>query len=255
MRVTPFVAALCLSFLPQQSASPIVRDPQALALLQASVRTMGGKVPSDSVASGSITIVAGSQTSVGTIRILTHATWNTSEQIILSDRTQTTIFSEGNANQTENNIVSKFSMERAASSQSLCFPLPFFAGALDNSDEAIQYIGAETLEQGAAQHIQIRNTFSSNPRLQQVSDATVADIWLDATTGLPLKISMVRRDGHGPSVPQIPLDYYYSNYQLISGVYYPFQIDISLNGTPWTRISITSVQFSVGLSDSDFIVQ
>jgi len=43
----------------QQTAAPVTRDPQAVALMQASVRTMGGKVPSDSVATGTITIVAG----------------------------------------------------------------------------------------------------------------------------------------------------------------------------------------------------
>jgi hypothetical protein len=239
----------------QQTAPIVQRDPQAVAILQASLKAMGGTVPKDSVATGSIAIVAGSLTTNGTIRVLTRATRDTSEQLTIPGLTRTIIFSEGDAIQTENSTVTSFSMERAATSQSLCFPLPFLSGVLANGDESIRYIGAETLGQLAVQHLQMRNTYASTPKLQQVADPTVANIWLDSATGLPQKISVVRQDATGPAVPRFLLDYYFSNYQIVSGTYYPFQINISLNGTPWTTITISGVKFNTGLSESDFPVE
>src|SRR2546429_7725110 len=56
------------------------RDPQAVALLQASVASMG-ILPADSVATGTLTISAGSSIETGKIRILTRGTDQTSEEI------------------------------------------------------------------------------------------------------------------------------------------------------------------------------
>src|ERR1700687_4223002 len=96
MRVAPFIATFLLfsshAFL-QQPPPPVTRDAQAVTLLQTSVGAMGGNVPSDSVATGSIKIVAGSQTSTGTIRILTRGTDQSSEQITLPEATRTVTYS------------------------------------------------------------------------------------------------------------------------------------------------------------------
>jgi hypothetical protein len=49
------------------SAAP-VRDPQAVAALRQAFAAMGGRLPADTVATGTITIVEGSRTETGTIR-------------------------------------------------------------------------------------------------------------------------------------------------------------------------------------------
>src|SRR5207244_9922593 len=53
----------------------------ALAVLQGAFAAMGGSVPSDSTANGTVTTVAGSQTESGSVIILTRGTDQTSEQI------------------------------------------------------------------------------------------------------------------------------------------------------------------------------
>jgi len=63
------------------SSQPPVRDPQAFALLQASATAMAASTPSDSVATGSVTLVAGSSTDQGTIRILTKGNAETAVQV------------------------------------------------------------------------------------------------------------------------------------------------------------------------------
>jgi hypothetical protein len=236
-----------------QSASVVQRDPQATALLQSSLRAMGGSVPSDSVANGTVVIVAGSLTTSGTIRILTRGTDQTSEQLSLPQSAETTVYSRGAANATANGTTQVLSLERTASCQSAVFPLPFLAAAFVNPDEAIQYIGLETLGQSQAQHIRVWNTFNSNPTLLFLSKVTTTDIWLDASTNLPRQISFVRRDGGG-SAPKIAFSISYSGYQNSGGVQYPRQISESLNGTPWTTITILSVALNTGLTDTDFSV-
>jgi len=238
----------------QQSASVVTRDPQATALLQSAVHSMGGNVPTDSVATGNVVVVAGSLTTSGTIRILTRGTDQTSEQFSLSQSTDTTVYSRGAANATTYGKTESLSLERTASCQSAVFPLPFLAAALTNSDEAIQYIGLETLGQAQVRHIHTWNTYNSNPSLQFLSDFTITDIWLDASTNLPLTISFTRRDGSGAQ-PKIPIAFSYSDFQSANGVLYPYQIQESVNGTHWATITIQSVALNTGLIDADFPVR
>jgi hypothetical protein len=215
---------------------------------------MGGTVPQDSVATGNVIIVAGSQTSTGTIRILTRGTSQTSEQILLPDSSAAVTYSGGIANQEINSITTSLSLQRAATSQSVCFPLPFLTGALANSDISVEYVALEALNQESVQHLRLQNSFASQPDFHQLAEFAVFDVWLDASNALPLRISFIRRDGGG-SAPRIPVDAYFTSYKTVSGIAYPSQIGISLNGTPWTTITISSVTFNTGLTDSSFSVQ
>jgi hypothetical protein len=256
MRVASLFISACL-FLFQsamQTATPVQRDPQAVALLQSSVKAMGGTVPADSVATGNVTIVAGSQTSTGTIRILTRGTSQSSEQITLPQSSYSVTYSGGLADETINSATASVPFERTVTSQSVCFPLPFLASALANSDEAIQYVGLETVGEQSFQHIRIQNTFASQPILQKFAEFTIFDVWLDASTSLPHRISFIRRNGSG-TAPRIPMDAYFSDYKTTSGAAYPTQINLSLNGTPWTTITINTVAFNTGLTDSNFSIQ
>src|SRR3970282_1368534 len=71
---------------------PLQRDPQAVAILQQSVAAMGGVVPSDSVATGTVVLVAGSKTEKGTIRILTRSLNQTAERIVTPEGQRAVIY-------------------------------------------------------------------------------------------------------------------------------------------------------------------
>lgn len=75
------------------------RDPQALAILQQSLVAMGGTVPMDSVATGTVVLVAGSLTENGTIRIVTRGSDQTAEQIQTSAGSRLVIYSRGFASE------------------------------------------------------------------------------------------------------------------------------------------------------------
>jgi len=214
---------------------------------------MGAAVPPDSVATGSITVVAGSKTDTGTIRTLTRGLDQTDEEIDFSTEHRAVIYSRAYANEIQGTSTKSLPLELVVTSQSANSPLHLIAGALNNPDLAAQYIGLENLDGASVHHIRIWNTFSSQPDLRSLAEFTAQDIWVDGTTYLPRKLSYERRAGSG-AVPHIRMEVYYSNYQNVSGVLYPFLVQKSLNGTPWATIAIQNVALNTGLSDSDFPV-
>ena len=96
--------------------------------------------------------------------------------------------------------------------------------------------------------------YASQPDQQFLAAFTVRDIWIDAKTNLPAKIAYSLRAGSG-AVPSMAVEVTFSDYRAVSGVLYPFQISESLNGTPWLSITISSVSFNTGLTDSTFLIQ
>lgn len=230
------------------------RDPQALSLLEASIKTMGGATPADSTATGTVTQTIGAESQQGTIQLLTKGTNQSSEAINLPNFTQTTAFASWMGSQATGSAAPQdISAQLAASSQTAIFPLPLIAGAVANADESFQYLGVETIGARSAQHIRIWNTFASKTRLQFLAALTSRDIWLDAVSNFPIKISFTQQSAIG-AVPKLLIELVFSNYTQSSGIAYPEQIAKSINGTPYLTISIQSMVFNTGLTDSNFPV-
>jgi hypothetical protein len=237
---------------PAATTSSPQRDPQAVAVLQKSVSVMGA-LPSDSTAIGNVTTVAGSLTQQGTITILTRGSTQTSIQFQMPNNPWTVVFANGQANRVETSQTTVYPLELAASSQCLYFPLPYLSGILNNADYSVQYVGQEALGSSTVNHIVVQNTFNSSPTYQLLSPFTATDIWIDASSSLPVKIGMIRRDGGG-SAPKIPISVSYSNYQVVSGVRYPFTIQEYVTETLWATTNIQSVTLNSGLTESNFQV-
>jgi hypothetical protein len=248
--------AICFGLIPLAAAAQTQtppQDPQAISVLQRSVAAMGTTPPSDSTANGTITTVAGSLTENGTITILTRGTNQTSEQI-QTPHGLTIVYSQGQASSVTGSTPTPLPMELTVTSQSAFFPLALLVGALNNADTAYKYVALETLNGASAHHIQLWNSFTSTPKLQGLANFSVRDIWIDAGSSLPTKISYTHRDARGAS-PGISMEASYSNYQSVSGVLYPYSIQASFNGTPRATITIQNVALNTGLTDSNFPIQ
>lgn len=257
MRVGRFaVFSVSVLFLPNllsagQSSSTVQRDPTAIAILQKSVASMAANAPSDSSATGTVTITEGSTTENGTISIQTLGTNDTAETINLPDGERAVIYSYGDAKEINGTASFNPVLELIVVDQCADFPLPFLSAMLANSDEAIHYIGQETLNGSSVQHIQVWNTFTSRPDIQKLAPLSTRDIWIDSTSNLPVKMTYTRHFGRG-AAPAIPVELDFSGYTSVNGVLYPFQISKSYNGTPWQTITIQQVLFNTGLTDSQF---
>jgi hypothetical protein len=242
----------------QQPTAPTAqtpqRDPQAITILQQAVTAMATTAPGDSSATGTVNIVEGSTTESGSIQILTLGTSQTAETMTLTSGQRAVIYSNGNAKETNGSQVVNPPMQLSITDQCSDFPLPLILSALNNSDEAFQYIGAETLNEESSEHVRLWNTFASKPGLQALASFSSMDFWFDSVSSLPLKIAYVRRAGGG-SAPSFPVEVSLSNYTKVNGVLYPFQINKSFNGMPWETITIQSVTFNNGLTVAQFPVQ
>ena len=215
---------------------------------------MASTIPADSSATGTVTVVEGSTIQSGSIQILTLGASQTSETLTLRDGQRTVIYSNGDAKEITGSESANPPLELIVSEQCPDFPLPLLLSALNNPDDAFRYIGQETLNGSSVQHVQFWNSFASKPRLQKLAPFSLKDIWFDASSSLPLKLSYSRRAGGG-LIPSIPVEVSFSNYTKVSGVLYSFQINKSFNGTPWETITIQSVSFNTGLTDAQFQVE
>lgn len=239
---------------PSPSQQVTANDPQAVAILQQAVAALGN-LPSDSTASGSVVITAGSQTLDGTIKVLTRGMSQSAEAVTTSEGTVEVIYSMGLAAEiNESGTKKPYSLELSSSAQSALFPLPILSAILSSTDSVVQYVGLEQVGGSQCQHIRTWSTFASQPDLQSLAPFTIRNIWIDSTTHLPVQLAYTMRDGTG-AVPSNAVLIAYSDYRQEGGTYYPLQISKSVNGIPWMSITISNVSFNTGLSDSSFSVQ
>ena len=167
---------------------------------------------------------------------------------------RTVVYSDGQANELINTSVNVLPLELVVTSQTSYFPLPLFANLLNDPDTCFQFVGIESLNGSSVYHIQSWDSFASQPDFQAVSNFSTRDIWIDVNSGLPQKISYVRRAAHGAAAAVVQ-DISFSDYQNFSGILYAMTIQHSMNGTPWATITVQSVSFDTGLTDANFPVE
>lgn len=250
----PCLLSIVLSALPLMAQDPPHRDRRALVVLQQSFAVMGGQLPGDSTATGTVDLVEGSTESAGSIQIRTRGLDQASEHLMLREGTRKAIYSHVRGASEDQNGRPKRSLEWAASSYAPLFPLTLVAVALTNPDFAVEYVGLEEVDAKAAHHIRVQNTFASTPKLKGLSEFTEKHVWIDAVSGLPIKLYCEERSAGG-AVPRVPIEVSYADYRNVGGVLYPFQIKKSLNGSPWASITIQHVTLNSGLSEADFPVR
>lgn len=235
----------------QETLNTLVRDPQAVALVQKAIAAMG-PLPSDSSATGTVQVVEGTTSETGTVQILTLGTTATSEAISFPAEQRTIVYSNRDAKETFGNESANPPVETILTDQCPDFPLPLLSALFSTTDVAMHYVGPETVNGTSVQHVQIWNTFASKPRiLQRLASFSMRDFWFDSSSGLPVKVAYERRSGGG-AVAAIPVEIYLSRYKATGGVAYPFEIKKSYDGTPWQTITIQNVSFNVGLTADQF---
>jgi hypothetical protein len=165
----------------QQSPAPVVptRDTQAVAVLQATIKALGGSAPSDSTATGTVTETVGSESQDGTIQVLTRGTGESLEAITLPDLSQTTVYSYSLAGQTTGSAPQEaLSGELTATSQTALYPLPLFMEVMNDPDSSLQYVGQETVNGAVTNHIRMWDTFASRPSMRGLSSFSTRDVWM-----------------------------------------------------------------------------
>jgi len=253
-RFCPFVLGILLAVPSTIAQEAPPRDARAVAVLQQSSAAMGRGIPTDVVAEGSVTIVAGSKTDRGRIRCQIRGWEESSEKIETSESVTELRFSRGLAAEVKDAKIRQVSQERAATSQSPLFPQQILAAALNAPDGAFEYVGPEKIGNVETVHIRFWRTFASLPKFQRLAEFTRKDVWIDAQSGLPVKLAYEIREASGRA-DRIPFEVTYSDYRSVGGVAFPFRIEELLNGTPWTTITLDRISLNTGLSDAAFFIR
>ncbi len=240
---------ISLILLPSFAQQSLQRDPQALAVATQAYKALGGSLPTDSRSQGTYDRTVGSSEDYGTVEILTRNFDQTSEKYSNSAGTEQTVYSRGYASQWSATAVTRLGLEKSLATSSIFFPIVVIAPAIQHQDSTVQFVGTETVNGVFTNHIQICAS-SPDQNFTDIASFATKDIWVASDSGLPVQISVQVFDVQGAA--PVPLTATFSNYQSESGVLYPFKIQISLNGTPYNTITISTVAFGVGLSDQDF---
>lgn len=232
---------------------PPQRDPQAVAIATQAFNALGGTLPVDSRAVGNYSRVSGSTEDTGTTEILTRGSDQTSEKLTNSNGSSQIVYSRGYASQRDQGVVTRFPLEKSLASDSVVLPLVVIAPAVLDSNSTVQFVATETINGVSANHIRICPA-SPDQNFSDIVSFATKDVWIATDSGLPVEIAYQRYEAQGSELP-LPVAVFFSNYQSVAGVKYPFQIQESVNGTPYMAISVTNVSFDVGLTDQDFTLQ
>ncbi len=223
----------------------------ASALLQQLLGKTGA-FPSSLTGTGTVTLTEGSTTKSGTVRIATLSGEYTLEEFTFPDEDRVVAFAHGLATVKKKGQLTSVKSAASLTLQSPLFPMPLIIGMVNNPDVVIELVGTENIEATLTDHFRLQNTFSSAPDLKDFSRLTQRDLWVDASTGLPLRLSYELSSGVGPGDISVPVSVDYSNFVTSSGVPLPQNITVTVSGTKWLFISISSVSVNSGVSISDF---
>ncbi len=131
-------------------------------------------------------------------------------------------------------------------------PLLLPLSEIENSTYSFQYLGLEIVSGLPAQRIATRRLDPNNDEADAfLAELTYLEVFLDATTFLPVKLLYFARSTHDWRV-KVPVEKYYSDYRDFAGTKIPFRITTFINQHKFTELVLTSFASNVGLSDADF---
>jgi hypothetical protein len=104
------------------------------------------------------------------------------------------------------------------------FPLTVIRHSVDATHYQTTFVGAETLDGEAVQHFRYSRINSGSPAsIAEIQDLSRTEIYLDATTYLPVRITFNDHPDRDART-SIPVEIRYSGYQPIDGTQVPFEI-------------------------------
>jgi hypothetical protein len=251
--VVPFILLL-VSVVSAQN--PPQSDPQALSLVAQSFSALtGGTVVTDATLTGTAVWTVASNSENASATLLAKGTGESRFDMALSEGLRSEIRNDASSSALGEAIASDGSILQWASQNCMvnaAWFLPHLSVLAEtgNSAEIFSYIGQESRNGEAVQHIQTYLYSATNASVQQWS---AMDIYLDAASLLPTSFVFNVYSTDGSQTIQVEVDF--SNYQPVNGALVPFRIQRYVAGNLGFDFSVASVQFNSSLQDSLFAIQ
>jgi|ERR1700730_12052577 len=267
MRVARFVLSflLILASSPrlnsQQSTTTPQRDQQAVAIISASLSSMGvsgysqgapqttsGVAVQDSLAMGTVSLWDGMS---GSITLKTKGIGLVRSDFSINGNQTAVVANNGSGYVTQGGGKSNLPLwvtkyRRAGHS-------PVFSRMADYAqpNTNITYVGLETIAGASVHHIRISSLPTDGTPVAAEYLISEFHMFIDAASMLPVKTLSFDLSA-GAMQNRVPIETYFSDYRSIQGILVPFRVTRYLRGQKQMDIVLTSVQLNVGLSSADF---
>jgi len=230
-----------------QQTPSVARDPQAVALVQAAINVMGGS----GAAQGINTVVATGTTNTAFHSFVWKDDFSTGQHAFrreITDGTNTRLLlsNQGTPASAYNSKTRALRPHVAYAMWPLHVPIIVLSNILQNANYGLSLGPQVTVGSSVCNQILAKD--ASNPVTTSLS---VQQWYLDATTGLPVRVQYRIADGlsvegyaHGS------IDY--SDFRSVNSIAVPFQLATSQDGKSTAVVTITSIQFNAPVSASDF---
>lgn len=137
------------------------------------------------------------------------------------------------------------------------FPAFVLGEALNDPSVSISYIGQETHDGIAVEHIRFGRVFAagggSTTALTLLEHLTAADVYLGAANSVPVALDFnIHPDNN--AAQDIPVEIEYSDYQKMSGILLPARVQKLIDSSPFLDLNFTGAALNTNLSPTEFAV-
>jgi hypothetical protein len=229
-----------------------VRDPQAVLTVQNAINALGGAnligLGQTWVMRGNVSSSQGASMPSGTF------VWEAAGlEYRLTDSTTSgqDLFVTGHGNPTQSSTGSSHKVSPYVARAMFVPALvgPILLQALQNQSYSIRFGGTDTI---GSKSVLVVTTAAETTYPENV--ITPQTWYFDSSTGMPVRV-----DFRSPA-PEYPANYVnerfdYSDYRVIAGEVFPFQISFSVNGQSFQTFQVNTISANANVSSSDFDAQ
>jgi hypothetical protein len=267
MRQVTMLAALLLALFstpaslaetPGKQSFKIAKNPTAMIIAENAVNAMGGtaaiKSYQDSLATGTLTLYQGDKPTTFPITLKSKGTHETRIELQTPDGIQVRILNQGRgAIQRPDGTVKTPGLNNLVGERVGHIPLLSLLSEYQNPDISLVYQGTALVNGQSTKVIAV--SFVPYTDLMQgpfFSSITKTFFYVDQVTGLIDKIQYSNYEEGNWQQSRQTIEDYFTEYKTVSGVSVPFHQTTYADGKLDADLVLTSVTFSVGLSDSEF---
>jgi hypothetical protein len=242
-----------------QTPSP-ASNPQALTLAAQAVQAMtGGQSLQDATLTGTVVWMAGLEIETGTATLESRGFWQSSLSFSLANGPWTEVrdSSSGPPAGTwsgADGVQHAMAEHNCWTDPNWFFPsLSSLAAALSDPTVALSYIGPETHNGLAVQHLRAIRYFANMDAasLSLYQTLSTIDIYLDSSSLVP---DFIDFNAHSDTDENsnFPVEIRFANYQRVNGFVVPFRIQKLFNGTLLLDVTLSAAAVNTGLPATNF---
>jgi outer membrane lipoprotein-sorting protein len=239
-------------------STTVVREVQAVGILQTTLAALGGPVQSQLAsisASGTYTqFLADSNTSSFPLRVKVLGYDQFRWEVDTPDQgTVVTIVSGTMASRQTSSGTEAVTLSQIPGTTYESFPALYISQWLTSPAISVKLIGSESLAGNSVYHLSITPTLVGNTdasRETRYETTQQREIFIDEKTNLPVDLRYNKHPNDWRNA--IPADVQYSTFQVIGGVSFPETISTFLGGDKLTEIHYSQISLNAAISPSDF---